>query len=135
MVGKKEKTGDFLTYKQLRLVSLQSMRFLTFSEGTTFLLPLISFVPVLRLSRPDIQTSEWVQYSTLGLLLSCKSRCGYLLHHIKKNQKQTLVVSRGESHKNISKYGENQRVGNYKITSDIGRNDIEEALMQLRHKL
>ena len=48
-----------------RLISLQSLRFGAFSAGTTFLLPPISFVTVLKLSRPRIHTSE---HSTPGLL-------------------------------------------------------------------
>ena len=43
------------------LISLQSMRFVAFSIRTTFLFPLVSFVTVLKLSRPRIHTSEWVQ--------------------------------------------------------------------------
>ena len=54
------------------LISLQSMRFVTFSIGTTFLLPLVLFfffffVALLNVSRPGIHTLQWVQYSTTGL--------------------------------------------------------------------
>ena len=62
-----------------RLISLQSMRFITFSIGTTFLLPPISFVTGLKLSKPCIHTSEWVQYSTPGLFFLCEWRCVHLL--------------------------------------------------------
>ena len=45
-----------------------------------FLLPLVSFfLTVLKLSRPRIHTSEWVQHSTIGLFFLCESRCGFLL--------------------------------------------------------
>ena len=57
----------------------QSMRFVAFSEGTTFLLPPVSLVPVLKLLRPHIHTSECVQYNTSGLFFLSESRCGYLL--------------------------------------------------------
>ena len=54
------------------------MRSVAFSVGTTFLLPPVSFVAALKLSRPRIHTSEWVQYSTPGLFF-CEWRCVYLL--------------------------------------------------------
>ena len=37
------------------------------------------FLTVLKLSRPRIHTSEWVQHSTTGLFFLCESRCGFLL--------------------------------------------------------
>ena len=49
------------------LISLQSIRFVAFFVGTTFLLPLVSFVPVKKLYRPRSQTSEWVQYSWIRM--------------------------------------------------------------------
>ena len=45
-----------------RLISFQSVRFVTFSAGTTFLLSPVSSVAVLKLSRSSINTSEWFQY-------------------------------------------------------------------------
>ena len=37
------------------------------------------FLTVLKLSRPRIHKSEWVQYSTTGLFFLCESRCDFLL--------------------------------------------------------
>ena len=42
-----------------RLVSLLALRFIAFSEGTIFLLPTVSFVLVLLLSRLCIRTSQF----------------------------------------------------------------------------
>ena len=51
-------------------------------KGATFLLPPISFVTLLKLFRPHIHTSEWVQISiyssTPGLFFLCESRCIYM---------------------------------------------------------
>ena len=62
-------TSDFVSASritQLSLISFQSMRLVALSIRTTFLLHPVSFGDVLRLSRPCIYTSEWVQYSTPG---------------------------------------------------------------------
>ena len=40
------------------------MKFVVLSVGITFLLSLVSFLAVLKLSRPRIHTSRWAQYST-----------------------------------------------------------------------
>ena len=48
--------------KQFRLISLQSFRFVAFSEGTKSLLPPVSSVPILKLSWPRIHTSKWILY-------------------------------------------------------------------------
>ena len=56
--------------KMFRLISLKFMRFVAFSIGVTFLLLPVTFVPIFKLSRPHILTSERVQYSTPGLFLS-----------------------------------------------------------------
>ena len=51
----------------LHLISFHSMRFVAFSVGTTFLWLLVCFAAVIKLSRPDIHTSGWIQYSTPGI--------------------------------------------------------------------
>ena len=58
---------------------MRFVTFLAFSLGTTFLLPPVSFVTVLKLSMPLIHSSERVQYSTPGLFFLYVSRCLYLL--------------------------------------------------------
>ena len=50
------------------------------------------FVTVLKLSRPCINTSEWVQYSTLGLFLLCELKCCYLLLLISSSGNSFLLV-------------------------------------------
>ena len=50
------------------------MTFVAFSAGAAFnfMLPLVSFVAVLKLSRPHIQTSQWVQHSAPGFFFIMK---------------------------------------------------------------
>ena len=79
--------SDLVVSALFRLISLQSMRFVAFSTGTTFLLPPVSFVLVLKLSRPCIHTREWVQYSTPGLNFLCELRSAYLLVLISFSEK------------------------------------------------
>ena len=61
-------------------------------KGTTFLLLPVSFIPVLKLSRPCIHTSEWVQYSSPGLFFLCESKCGYLFILISFSENSFLLV-------------------------------------------
>ena len=86
--------SDFVvspSLKQFRVISLQSMRFVALFKGNTFLLPPVSFVSALKLSRPVIYTSEWVQYSTSRLFL-CEWRCVYLLEPISFSGNILLAV-------------------------------------------
>ena len=61
--------SQFLVTFLFCLISLQSTRFVSFSVETTFLLQPVSFAAVLKLSRPHIHTSGWVQFNTPGLFL------------------------------------------------------------------
>ena len=48
---------------------------------------IVSFVPVLKLSRPRIHTSKRVQCSNPVLFFLCEARCGYLLTLISFSEK------------------------------------------------
>ena len=65
--------------KLFLLISLLSMRFVAFFLGTIFPLPLLSYVPVLKMVRLCIQKSGLVQYSISGLFSMVEWRCIYIL--------------------------------------------------------
>ena len=62
-----------------RLISLQSTRFVPIPVKTTAQLLSVYFVTILKLFRPTIHTSDWIQYSTPGLFFLCEWKYVYWL--------------------------------------------------------
>ena len=83
------KMFQFLSSHQMAKKVAWPEFFVAFSVGITFLLPPVSFIAVLKLSRPPIHSSGWLQYHTSGLF---GRRCIYLFVPISCSGNSFLLV-------------------------------------------